>query len=433
VAETPNDVLGDTEGGINPWQFLLKPLNRLFGFGKDNLPARIAGESSGAFYARIARSPTGIFSSAAVDARRGAPSPIPSANEPYRGPLFPSSAASVEPSRGSGTSKGKTKKKKLKKTIAQRIKDQLMREAMYYAEHPTELLRVLPPGRGMGGRMGRSGRPYRAAMERAPPSYQRGAIAAQGIGPRPGAARARRARLDPRAGRIGTQRPRSGPKPLEPIKPPQVARSRAPTAPLGTDSNPGKLPKGYLKPSQVVPGLPSQEDPRVYAEPNSPKPISAPGRQPGSAPARSGQPRRGTVLPSPYGMPRTGRAASRLPFRILSNLPSAIVEAGLRAVTRRTPSVRAAGSAAARAISLPIGDFPTSSPAPVARNAPIFGFAQGVSPFPVPKEALDKCRCDRKKKRETKKRQPRTVCRAGSYTQTAKGIKYHPNREVPCS
>lgn len=54
-------------------------------------------------------------------------------------------------------------------------------------------------------------------------------------------------------------------------------------------------------------------------------------------------------------------------------------------------------------------------------------------PFAVPKEALDKCRCDEKRRKKREPRKPRTVCRAGSYIQTAKGIKYHPNREVPCT
>jgi hypothetical protein len=56
-----------------------------------------------------------------------------------------------------------------------------------------------------------------------------------------------------------------------------------------------------------------------------------------------------------------------------------------------------------------------------------------LNPFPVPKYAYDydKCNCPKPKKRKPK--QPRTVCRAGAYTQTAKGISYHPNREVPCT
>jgi len=55
------------------------------------------------------------------------------------------------------------------------------------------------------------------------------------------------------------------------------------------------------------------------------------------------------------------------------------------------------------------------------------------APFAVPQEALDKCRCDQKKRKtEKKQRQPRTVCKAGTYTQTARGVKYHPTKEVPC-
>jgi len=46
------------------------------------------------------------------------------------------------------------------------------------------------------------------------------------------------------------------------------------------------------------------------------------------------------------------------------------------------------------------------------------------------KSKTDTCDCNERKKR--KPRAPRTVCKAGSYTQTAKGIQYRPNREVPC-
>lgn len=56
-----------------------------------------------------------------------------------------------------------------------------------------------------------------------------------------------------------------------------------------------------------------------------------------------------------------------------------------------------------------------------------------MSPFNVPQEALARdCECA-KPKRKRKARKLRTVCKAGTYKQTAKGIKYSPNREVPCS
>lgn len=438
MPETPNDI-GAGGGGFNPWSLLLRPLNSLFGFGgQSGTPVDVVLDQARAGVGRG----TGVFSSEAIAARRAgggvvSTPPIPSANEPYRGPPNPSGAASVEPTRGSSRSSGKTKKgAKKKRTVLQMIRDQLAREAMYYAEHPTELLRVLPPGRGMGARMGRSGRPYRAAMERFPPSYQRGAVAAQGIGARPRPA-ARRARLDPRAGRIGSQRPRSAAKapqvaegtryrPEGYLRPAQVVKGLPTEA---YDSETPRKPAKVLKASQVVPNLPF-EDYDAEGEPNAPRRASSPGRT--SAPGR-GESRPGAGRTSPVRVPAPASGPAAMARSALANLPSTVVEGVLRAVTRRVPRVRALGSAATRAVSLPIGDFPASGTAPVGAAAPILGFAQGVKPFPVPQEALDKCRCDRKKKRETKKRQPRTICRAGSYIQTAKGVKYHPNREVPCT
>jgi len=56
-----------------------------------------------------------------------------------------------------------------------------------------------------------------------------------------------------------------------------------------------------------------------------------------------------------------------------------------------------------------------------------------VSPFAVPREALARdCKCPKKRK-PAKKRAARVVCKAGGYQQTAKGIIYRPNREVPCT
>jgi len=49
---------------------------------------------------------------------------------------------------------------------------------------------------------------------------------------------------------------------------------------------------------------------------------------------------------------------------------------------------------------------------------------------PVPQEALDKCNCPKPKKRKPK--QPRTECKTGTYTQTAKTILYKPRRKIAC-
>lgn len=422
MANSPEDVLDGAGSDLDPLTFLLKPLNRLFGLGgkykgprgtdlASTIQARInAGATSGTGVFSSTSKPTPPINSAPTP---GQPTEVPSVKTP---PPFSPDLEGYSAPQGGG---GKAAKKKRKKGIAERIKDQLYREAMYYAKNPVELLRVLPTGRTMRG-------PGRARMSgRNPPSYQRGAVAAEGLKPRT-AVRPRRARLDPRAGRIGTERPRASPKPLEPVRPPTArpaaprraaARTRAPT------------------PQEVIKDLPFTDydaEGEINA-PARPKPAAQPARRAEPATAPGGRPGRGTVLPGPYGIPGTGSAAARLPQRLLANLPSAIVEAGLRAVTRQSPRVRQTVGAITRAVPLPIGDFPAALPTPAAPPASIIGLAEGLKPFPVPKEALDKCRCDQRQKKKQKPRQPRTVCRAGSYVQTAKGVKYHPNREVPCT
>lgn len=53
-----------------------------------------------------------------------------------------------------------------------------------------------------------------------------------------------------------------------------------------------------------------------------------------------------------------------------------------------------------------------------------------IAPRTVAQPALDRCGCPKPKER--KPREPRTTCRTGTYTQTAKGIRYSPKRTIPC-
>lgn len=56
-------------------------------------------------------------------------------------------------------------------------------------------------------------------------------------------------------------------------------------------------------------------------------------------------------------------------------------------------------------------------------------------PAPSPDRLPDKddaCQCDKAPKKPKKKRKERDVCKQGTYTQRAKGIKYSPKRTVPC-
>ena len=44
----------------------------------------------------------------------------------------------------------------------------------------------------------------------------------------------------------------------------------------------------------------------------------------------------------------------------------------------------------------------------------------------------DACQCDKPPKKKKKPKKKRDVCKQGTYTQRAKGIKYSPKRTVPC-
>lgn len=73
---------------------------------------------------------------------------------------------------------------------------------------------------------------------------------------------------------------------------------------------------------------------------------------------------------------------------------------------------------------------PGPSPYVPPFNNPLDMLQPGPSTMPVPQPALNRC-CPCKQP-ERKKREPRTKCRQGTYTQTSKGIIYTPRRQVPC-
>lgn len=426
MAETPNDVGGDGDGNgfLDVLDFGLRALNSLFGFGKGprGTHPRDAAAKYGSDYFTKNRTPPAAPPSAS---QPSSPTPTkPSPNEPYRGP--------PDIYGGPTSSATGSKRKKAKKGIRERIKDQLLKEAMYFAQNPTELLRILPRGRGIGRGAPRSG-------GRMPPSYQRGSVSPKGLPRATAPTRPRRARLDPRAGRIGTVRPRASPKPLPATQAPKATRAPAATgarviesrqSPYGLPPEFSNLPttaydmEGEIA-SDVLRGLPVTPYDTEASPSDAPRPGSgnAPGRAPGQGTNRPGAVR----VPAAVRRPATAAAA------LTRSLPSAALEAVLRAATRRTPRVPGVRSEAPRRFSLPIGDFPLASPTPASLPGPSTGVLEVLKPFPVPRYAYDydKCNCPKPKKR--KPRAPRTICKAGSYTQTAKGIKYSPNREVPCS
>lgn len=317
--------------------------------------------------------------------------------------------------------------KRKKKTFKEKLKDTLAFEAQWYIQNPSAILQALPPA---GGRFGRGA--GRRMTGRQPPSYQRGSVGVAKVPVYAPAARPRRARLTPRAGgRIGQQRPRSRAEPIG-----EPARVRPPTSPpLRRPTSVPASPPGVLSPTG-----PNQLPTAVPNVPNSPIPES-----PGTAPTRRSEPGRRTGdpgtrrVPGPAGKPANKGVAAQRPS-LLDDLLTATAKNLLRRATQRSPRVSRGILETIGPLPQPIGDFPPPSPAPIAPTAPglpslnpFVGVIQSPAPFAVPQEALDKCRCDKRKpKKERKPREPRTKCMAGTYRQTIKGVSYSPKEEIPC-
>lgn len=177
--------------------------------------------------------------------------------------------------------------------------------------------------------------------------------------------------------------------------------------------------------------LPFPSGPLVFPE-FEPGPLTSPATRP--APAR--------VLPDPFRLPDPVRIGSPG----FDPLPS----------TRTRPGTRPGTGPATRAPANPAGPLNPLSPffqlpenyrpARPGTRLPDFIGSPSTSllddpigerfPDPLPEPGddpeQDACQCDKEPKKKKPKRKPREVCKQGTYTQRAKGIKYAPKRTVPC-
>jgi len=156
-------------------------------------------------------------------------------------------------------------------------------------------------------------------------------------------------------------------------------------------------------PSFISPAAPTLLEPQPIGAPGLPRPVGEPAQavrpRPRPVPAPVTQP-----LPLPVLLP--------LPGEFPLNVPET------RPQPRPKPSP---------APTIPIPGLPPIKESPrltLPQPSPV--------PYigPVPLEEADKCNCPKPKKR--KPRQPRTECKTGTYTQTAKSIIYRPRRKIIC-
>jgi len=255
--------------------------------------------------------------------------------------------------------------------------------------------------------------------------------------------------------------PEPMPEPLPELDPVYVTPPPKPpvTIPIGSDpimppnwndlSNPGGLDFG--KPGPGIPLIPFPVPGDSVGDQPTPEPLGDPGELPlpsgpvvfpdigpdtGSEPSDPTEPVANPVLPSPIGVPD--------PFGVGSPFfdPVQVPAPG----TGTRPGTRTPTSPFTPPLLTPA--FP-GFPSPIDNPRPSLPPTIGLPDFftdPTPslledpigdrfdgnQTPSDACSCDKKPKKKKAKRKDRTVCKQGTYTQKAKGIKYTPRRTVPC-
>lgn len=316
----------------------------------------------------------------------------------YGGGGFPSEQ---QPAKG----KAKTKKRRnladLWRTMPEGLKDQIFSAYAAGIEG------------GIGGSM-RSRTPYRA-----PPigsrSAQRGFVGAIASGPA-GAARAigqeqvarmQRARaVTPKAAATRAQFDPKWGEELEPAIAPIQVPKRAKYSDLDLVEVPHRERFADLDPIAV---------------PQRTKYGSGAGSGYGNGAQRAGGSTRTAGRVGRSTVPGTGKAGGystgASPLSLHLGPFTVPLEPIIRAATTRKPSQRLGTARAAQ-------PFPSTSPQPQFEFAPSY-----IGPASTTKD----CDCSHGKKKPKKERKPRSECREGRYTQTSKGVKYRPDRIVPCT
>lgn len=343
------------------------------------------------------------------------------AEERARATAFTSTGGTSRIAGQSNAERVRSKKKPKKKS---RIESLFAQVGAWGDRHPTlaTIITNYPAGntasRGIRRTIARIPSVPRTPRPPGGPSSQRGAVSLAGLQPSAptgpstrGRARARRSRA-PASDRTRATRPRARSElvaqQLVPVRlgqAPQVAAERVPA--------PQRMPAPEVELGNVAHEL---------------YPAGSPGAQSRTQPGPS---------PSSPGAVRV----SSSPRRSLSPAYSPAAAVRTAAVGRVATAANQLRDLATRRFRVPSrnpatrtgGLTPSGVPVPFPGQSPIAGFVETLSPSPVPQEALDEaCECEKKKPKKKRERKARTMCKTGTYRQTARGISYRPRSTVPC-
>lgn len=202
-------------------------------------------------------------------------------------------------------------------------------------------------------------------------------------------------------------------------------------------------PTGPGIPVLIVPDFDDPADRRAPEPPSDPGELPLPaGPQvfpeplPGDAASDQPLPDAAPVLPSPLPYSDPFGFGPALFDPLPSTRPGTSARPGGRPATRprprsplnpAIPGIPDGYRPSVPGFDVGLPDFFTS-PTPDIQDDPI---PEGAFGEDAPGQD-EQCDCAPKKKKKKKKAKERTVCKQGTYTQRAKGIKYAPRRTVPC-
>lgn len=220
--------------------------------------------------------------------------------------------------------------------------------------------------------------------------------------------------------------------------PAQPTRRAGPRTSSRLDTKPGEELEPAIAPARRATPTPQLDDLQPIEVPQRERytdlePITVPKRQKygsggGSRPGTTTERTRGSTTTAGGRVALPGRGTISLPGTGSSKVVVRVgsysfdIEPLIRAATTRRPS------SAPRKAAVGFASSPTV-PSTAPTIEPDLGFA-GFSP---PRTRTDNCDCEGKKKKRKKERKLRTECRSGTYKQTARGVKYSPQRIVPCN
>ena len=197
-----------------------------------------------------------------------------------------------------------------------------------------------------------------------------------------------------------------------------AARATRARAPLHGRRPQAPVPEGV---PQIAPPPPKAAPRPSPSAVQRPQPLSSalPGVQPAQAPLPRPAPsvaRRPAPAPAPRTFPQTFPRAFAKNFPQIFQIPTGIFRAssGISKISR-----------------LKISDFPEKIPQFFQQKSPLTGVKPGVlslpQPQPQPQTQPEKCRCPKPKKAK-----PRSVCRFGYFSETARKITYRPWGKKSC-